>query len=98
MSSYADWDVMARLPHGIEAIKHHLKHVDNVPLLVSLFTDSTPDTVKAMVGILRENGEVVMSIGSTYRYLLNARYAFYWNLMNWVGVIIKPYTVPLILE
>ena len=67
VSSYADWDVMARLPHGIEAIKHHLKHVDNVPLLVSLFTDSTPQTIQDMVGILRENGEVVMSIGSTYR-------------------------------
>lgn len=70
VSSYADWDVMARLPHGIEAIKKHLIQVDNVPLLVSLFTDATPDTIKSMVGILREHGEVVMSIGSAYRYVI----------------------------
>ena len=37
-SNYADWDVKARLPHGVEAIKKHLKEVDNVPLLVSLYT------------------------------------------------------------
>ena len=41
--------------------------VDNVPLLVSLFTDSTPSTVKSMIDIFRENGEVVLSIGSAYR-------------------------------
>lgn len=55
------------MPHGIAAIKEHLKTVDNVPLLVSLFTDSTPTTTKEMVKIFRENGEVVLTIGSGYR-------------------------------
>ena len=36
ISQYADWDVHARMPHGIQDIKKHLKEVDNVPLLVSL--------------------------------------------------------------
>ena len=32
----------ARLPHGVKAIRKHLQTVDNVPLLVSLYTDATP--------------------------------------------------------
>ena len=31
----------ARLPVGIDAIRKHLAEVDNVPLLVPLFTDCT---------------------------------------------------------
>jgi hypothetical protein len=38
-STYADWDINAKLPHGIDQVRKHLKEVDNVPLLVSLFTD-----------------------------------------------------------
>jgi hypothetical protein len=49
ISSYADWDVNAKLPHGIESVRRHLKDVDNVPLLVSLFTDATKDTTAEMV-------------------------------------------------
>eukprot|EP01041_Mallomonas_annulata_P005454 gene5454-10961_t len=60
ISNYADWDVKARLPHGVEAIKRHLKEVDNVPLLVSLYTDSKPKSI-------RDNGEVVMTVGSSHR-------------------------------
>jgi hypothetical protein len=67
ISQYADWDVKAKLPHGIKAIKQHLKEVDNVPLLVSLFTDSTPSTITEMIDIFRDHGEVVMSLGSSYR-------------------------------
>lgn len=67
ISHYADWDVHARLPHGINAIRKHLVEVDNVPLLVSLFTDSTPKTVTEMVSIFREYGETVLTIGSSYR-------------------------------
>ena len=67
ISHYADWDVHARLPHGIKAIRKHLVEVDNVPLLVSLFTDSTPKTVTQMVSIFREYGETVLTIGSSYR-------------------------------
>lgn len=43
-STYADWDVNARLPHGVADVKRHLKEVDNVPLLVSVFTDVTKHT------------------------------------------------------
>jgi hypothetical protein len=32
VSAYADWDVNAKLPHGIESVRRHLKEVDNVPL------------------------------------------------------------------
>lgn len=62
-----EWDVKARLPHGVEAIKHHIRAVDNVPLLVSLFTDSTPGTIRQMINIFKDNGEVVMSVGCSYR-------------------------------
>ncbi|RYH23226.1 hypothetical protein EON65_18115 [archaeon] len=55
------------MPHGIEAIKEHLINVDNVPLLVSLFTDATPETIKSMVEIFRENGEIVLTVGAGYR-------------------------------
>ena len=52
------WDDKAQLPHGIPAIRHHLKTVDDVPLLVSIFTDSTPSNVCDMMRIMQENGDV----------------------------------------
>eukprot|EP01034_Spumella_vulgaris_P022405 gene22405-28527_t len=67
ISNYADWDVLARMPHGVEAIKKHLIEVDNVPLLVSLYTDATPSTIKQMVEVFREYGEIVLTIGSGYK-------------------------------
>ncbi|KAE8999949.1 hypothetical protein PF010_g15028 [Phytophthora fragariae] len=66
-SNYSDWDVKARLPHGVEAIKRHLAEVDNVPLLVSLYTDSTPETISDMISIFQENHEVVMGVGSSLK-------------------------------
>ena len=48
-SSYADWVTNAKLPNGVENVKKHLKEVDNVPLLVSLFTDVTKCTTSEMV-------------------------------------------------
>ena len=62
------------MPHGIEAIKTHIQNVDNVPLLVSLFTDATPVTVRQMVEVFRDNGEVVLTIGGGYR---SSNYAIY---------------------
>lgn len=50
-SNYADWDVNARLPHGVEDVRRHLKEVDNVPLLVSLYTDVTKKTAADMVSL-----------------------------------------------
>lgn len=52
VSTYADWDVNAKLPHGIESVKRHLEEVDNVPLLVSLFTDVSKVTTTQMVSLM----------------------------------------------
>ena len=45
-----DYDMSnrAQLPKGIENIRPHLEAMDNVPLLVSLFTDCTPANTKEM--------------------------------------------------
>eukprot|EP00605_Chrysophyceae_sp_TOSAG23-4_P000556 GSChrysophyteH1.ASY1.ANO1.627.1 assembled CDS len=67
ISSYADWDVHAQMPHGVPAIKRHLQEVDNVPLLVSLYTDSTPESSRQMVEVFRSYGEIVLAVGSAYR-------------------------------
>lgn len=66
-SNYSDWDVKARLPHGIDAIKRHLEEVDNVPLLVSLYTDSTQETISEMISVFQDNNEVVMGVGSSLK-------------------------------
>lgn len=55
------------MPYGVEAIKQHLREVDNVPLLVSLYTDATPATIEQMVGVFQQYGEVVLTVGSAYR-------------------------------
>ena len=59
-----DWDEKAQLPHGIKEIRHHLDMIDNVPLLVQLFTNSSPTTVREMIHVMQENGEVVCAVGS----------------------------------
>jgi hypothetical protein len=58
-------DIRAKLPHGIKDIREHIKYVDNVPLLVNLFSDATPDSTAQMVSILQENHEVVCCVGSS---------------------------------
>jgi hypothetical protein len=58
----------AKLPKGIENIRPHLENVDNVPLLVSLFTDCTPDTTVQMIRIMQEYGEVVGVLGSSANF------------------------------
>jgi hypothetical protein len=66
-SSYADWDVKARMPHGTAAIREHIARVDNVPLLVSIFTDATSTTTREMLDIFKEHGETVLGFGTAYR-------------------------------
>jgi hypothetical protein len=61
------WDQKAQLPHGLLEIRKHLKEIDNVPLLVSLFTDSTPPSIAGMIRIMQENGEQVIVVCSTLR-------------------------------
>ena len=56
----------ARLPKGIDQVRPHLKHVDNVPLLVPLFTDCTTETIREMIAILQENREVVLCLGNAW--------------------------------
>jgi len=51
------WDGKAKLPHGVLEIRKHLLHTDNVPLLVSLYTDSTPPTIASMLRLQQEFGE-----------------------------------------
>ena len=59
-----DFSNRAKLPRGVVNVRPHLEKVDNVPLLVSLFTDCTPETSTEMMEIMREYGECVCCIGS----------------------------------
>ena len=56
----------AKLPKGIKLIRPHIENVDNVPLLVPLFTDCMASSIAEMMLIMQENGEVVMCIGSSW--------------------------------
>jgi hypothetical protein len=66
-AKYADWTVQARLPSGVRGIRTHLDNVDDVPLLVSLYSDSTPSSVRQMIEVFQEQHEVVLVIGSTLK-------------------------------
>lgn len=55
----------ARLPRGVENIRDHIEHVDDVPLHVSLFAECSPTTTQEMIKIFQENGEVVCCVGSS---------------------------------
>ncbi|CAH2037908.1 unnamed protein product, partial [Iphiclides podalirius] len=59
-----DMSNRAKLPRGIENIRPHIEQVDNVPLLVSLFTDCTPSSVRQMIQIMQDYGEIVCVMGS----------------------------------
>ncbi|KAL3876613.1 hypothetical protein ACJMK2_034434 [Sinanodonta woodiana] len=58
-------DNRAKLPRGIQNIRPHLRSIDNVPLLVNLFTDCTTETTLEMISIMQEYGEVVLCMGSS---------------------------------
>ena len=75
----------AKLPRGIMNIRPHLENVDNVPLLVPLFTDSTPQAAREMISIMQENGEIVCCIGSC----LNVDNLEIFNQAD-VGVALQP--------
>lgn len=55
----------AGLPVGIGNVRPHLENVDNVPLLVSLFTDCVREATQEMMHIMQDYSEVVLSIGSS---------------------------------
>nr|CAB3258538.1 uncharacterized protein KIAA0195-like [Phallusia mammillata] len=54
----------AKLPRGIDNIVPHIENVDNVPLLVPLFTDCQKESMCEMIEIMQKYGEVVCCIGS----------------------------------
>lgn len=60
--------IRAKLPKGIHNVRPHLSNVDNVPLLVPLFTDCTVDAIREMIEIMQENGEVVMCLGNAWNH------------------------------
>ncbi|KAM9296341.1 transmembrane protein 94 [Gastrophryne carolinensis] len=55
----------AKLPRGIHQVRPHLQNIDNVPLLVPLFTDCTRETMCEMIQIMQEYGEVTCCMGSS---------------------------------
>ncbi|CAG5101385.1 Similar to Tmem94: Transmembrane protein 94 (Mus musculus) [Cotesia congregata] len=55
----------AKLPRGIDKIRPHIEMVDNVPLLVSLFTDCNTIVTREMLNIMQDYGEVVCVLGSS---------------------------------
>lgn len=59
------WQGKSQLPCGISAVREHLRRVDDVPLLVSLFTDCEPHSIQEMLRIYQENGEQTLCLGST---------------------------------
>ncbi|CAH1113628.1 unnamed protein product [Psylliodes chrysocephalus] len=59
-----DMSNRAKLPRGIDKIRPHIELIDNVPLLVSLFTDCTPDVTREMLQIMQDYQEVVCIMGS----------------------------------
>ncbi|XP_065080597.1 transmembrane protein 94 isoform X2 [Ochlerotatus camptorhynchus] len=60
-----DMSNRAKLPRGIENIRPHLEYVDNVPLLVSLFTDCSAEATREMLKIMQQYGEIVVCLGSS---------------------------------
>lgn len=66
MIGYEDWDVNARLPHGVDDVRRHLSEVDNVPLLVSLYTDVVKKDAAEMVNVFQEYNDTVLSVGLSH--------------------------------
>ncbi len=74
---YADWERKAHMPRGIEAIRKHIVEVDDVPLRVSVFTDSLPHTIAQMLQVLKDRAEVVASFGSPMGGRFQSRNSFF---------------------
>ena len=66
-------------------IKRHLeKEIDNVPLHVSLFTDSTKPAITSMIEIMKDYGEIVGCFGSTHSIENNGIFS-----VSNIGLLIK---------
>ncbi|XP_072514079.1 transmembrane protein 94-like [Salminus brasiliensis] len=77
----------AKLPKGIENVRPHLENIDNVPLLVPLFTDCTSQTECEMVCIMQEYGEVVCCLGSSQNINNNGIF-----LQSDISIALEPLT------
>lgn len=55
----------SKLPQGISSVRNHLENIDDVPLLISLFSDCVSSTSEEMIRILQEKGGVVCVIGNS---------------------------------
>ena len=71
----------AQLPRGIENIRPHLETMDNVPLLVSLFTDCNPDNTREMLKIM----QVRQTATSNFTFVSkNKRVGSFYLSIKWV--------------
>uniref|UniRef100_A0A4W3GK90 Transmembrane protein 94 n=1 Tax=Callorhinchus milii TaxID=7868 RepID=A0A4W3GK90_CALMI len=75
----------AKLPRGIHQVRPHLQNIDNVPLLVPLFTDCTQDTMCEMMKIMQEYGEVICCLGSSANFRNNCLF-----LQSDIGIGLDP--------
>uniref|UniRef100_UPI00398F64F0 transmembrane protein 94 isoform X5 n=1 Tax=Pristiophorus japonicus TaxID=55135 RepID=UPI00398F64F0 len=75
----------AKLPRGIHQVRPHLQNIDNVPLLVPLFTDCTQDTMCEMMKIMQEYEEVICCLGSSANFRNNCLF-----LQSDIGVALDP--------
>ena len=86
-SDQLDYDMSnrAQLPRGIENIRPHLETMDNVPLLVSLFTDCVPATTKEMLKIMQVSVHR-LGVGSTKGRCLRFRESIFLSSfhLEWV--------------
>ncbi|RKP25346.1 hypothetical protein SYNPS1DRAFT_28921 [Syncephalis pseudoplumigaleata] len=57
-------DIKARLPRGVEQVREHLKHVDDIPLHVSLFAECAPESNIGMMETFQAYGDIVCAMGS----------------------------------
>eukprot|EP00111_Clytia_hemisphaerica_P005180 TCONS_00014936-protein len=66
----------SKLPKGIQKMRSHLSEIDDVPLLVPLFTECNSQGVKEMTCIRQEYGDIVCCFGSSlnaYNYKIFAQ-------------------------
>ncbi|KAI9596057.1 hypothetical protein BDF19DRAFT_439502 [Syncephalis fuscata] len=68
-------DIKARLPRGVQQIRHHLEHVDDIPLHVSLFAECSPESNIGMIETFQQYGEVICAMGSVLDDLNDLQFA-----------------------
>ncbi|PVU96859.1 hypothetical protein BB559_002232 [Furculomyces boomerangus] len=64
MGYHEDYEIKAQLPRGIDSIRDHLAQVDDIPLQVSLFAESSPQATSEMFKIFSDYGEVVCCLSN----------------------------------